>query len=82
MRTKTRRVREFKTHALCLRLTEKQFGILQRYTDVKGFNSEVEALRHIVDGLEAWLARQDVDEPAEERGAPPASAVDQGRTQA
>lgn len=65
----SRRIKESKKRTLCLRLTEKQFAILQLYTDVKGFDTEVEALRHIVDGLEAWLTSQAV---AVQSSAPPA----------
>jgi hypothetical protein len=56
-----RRAKDPKKRALCLRLTEKQFAILQLYAEVKGFSTEVDALRHIVDGLEGWLKQQDAD---------------------
>lgn len=56
-----RRAQDPKKRALCLRLTEKQFAILQLYAEVKGFGTEVDALRHIIDGLESWLKQQDAD---------------------
>lgn len=55
---------------LCLRLTDKQMEMLQLFTDVKGFSSEVESVRHIIDGLEAWMRRQEADMEDEPTAAP------------
>lgn len=62
-----------KRKTICLRLTERQLEVLQLYTDVKGFSTEVDALRHIIDGLEGWLKKQDADmedEPTAPSSAP------------
>lgn len=67
-----RRAKDPKRHTLCLRLTAKQLSVLQLYAGVKGFDTEVDALRHIINGLEAWLEKQDADVddgPEEELGA-------------
>lgn len=56
-----RRSKDPKRNTLCLRLTEKQLGFLQIYAGIKGFETEVEALRHIIDGLGPWLESQSAD---------------------
>ena len=43
---------------LCLRLSNRQILLLERYSAIRHFDSEVEALRFMIDGLEDWLARQ------------------------
>lgn len=71
-----RRKKEPKRNALCLRLTDRQLELLQRYVDFKEFDSEVDALRHMVDGLEPWLARQlSPQSIAGSPGPPPPTSV-------
>ena len=53
-----RRKQEPKRNQYCLRLTDRQAELLRRYADFRDFDSEVDALRKMVDGLEDWLARQ------------------------
>lgn len=53
-----RRKKDPKRIQLCLRLTDKQAELLQRYADIKRFDSSVDAVRHMIDGLEDWLRRQ------------------------
>jgi len=52
-----RRKKEPRRNQLCLRLTDKQLELLQSYQSVRGMDSEVDAMRLMVDGLEAWLDR-------------------------
>lgn len=52
------KIRNRKRRTICLRLTENQYDILQRYMDTKSFNNEVDALRHIIDNMEKWLDKQ------------------------
>jgi hypothetical protein len=52
-----RRKREPKRNVYCLRLTDRQQELLKRYTEVKDLDTEVDALRRIIDGLEDFLAR-------------------------
>ena len=63
-----RRKADPKRNQLCLRLTDRQLELLQRYADFRDFDSEVDALRKMVDGLEDWLARQEAKGIA---GSPP-----------
>jgi hypothetical protein len=53
-----RRKQEPKRNQYCLRLTDRQAELLRRYADFRDFDSEVDALRKMVDGLEDWLNRQ------------------------
>ena len=46
---------------LCLRLTDHQLYLLQRYGKHKDMDSEVDALRSIIDGLAPWLSRRDAE---------------------
>ena len=45
-------------HQLCLRLTDRQAELLGAYADIKDFDSSVDALRNIIDGLDTWLKRE------------------------
>ena len=51
-----------KKNQLCLRLNDAQLLLLQRYAEYKDMDSEVNALRAIIDGLAPWLARRDAEE--------------------
>lgn len=53
-----RRKQDPKRNPIYLRLTDKQLELLQRYVDFKDYDSEQDAIRKMIDGLEAWLARQ------------------------
>lgn len=71
-----RRKKEPKRNTLCLRLTDRQLELLQRYVDFKEYESEVDALRKMVDGLEDWLARQSAKRDiAGSPGRPPDTSV-------
>jgi len=52
-----RRKKEPRRNQLCLRLTDKQLELLQSYQSVRGKDSEVDAVRLMIDGLEDWLDR-------------------------
>jgi len=52
-----RRKKEPRRNQLCLRLTDKQLELLQSYQSVRDMDSEVDAMRLMIDGLEAWLDR-------------------------
>lgn len=52
-----RRKKEPRRNQLCLRLTDKQLDLLQSYQSVRGKDSEVDAVRLMIDGLEDWLER-------------------------
>lgn len=58
-----RRSKNPKSRTLCLRLTDKQLHVLQAYTNAKGLDTEVDALRHIIDGLETWLRNRAQEDP-------------------
>lgn len=47
-----------KAAQLCLRLTDPQFEIIQRYKTRRGFKTEAEALRHVIDDLESWIKQR------------------------
>jgi len=47
-----------KRNTYCLRLTDKQNSLLQRYTEFRDYASEVDAVRGMIDGLEGWFHRQ------------------------
>lgn len=47
-----------KANQLCLRLTDHQIQLLRRYVEIKHYNSEVDAVRGMIDGLDDWLKRQ------------------------
>lgn len=53
-----RRKKNPKKHQLCLRLTERQLDLLRRYSNYRHYDTEVDAIRKMIDGLEDWLARQ------------------------
>ena len=68
-----------KKNQLCLRLNDKQLLLLQRYAEFKDIDSEVNALRSIIDGLAPWLVRREAEEQAGQAhsgvsSAPPGSA--------
>lgn len=46
-------------HQHCLRLNDQQEELLRRYAAFKGFKSEVNAVRAMIDGMEDWFARQE-----------------------
>lgn len=54
-----RRKKNPKKNQMCLRLTDRQLELLGRYAQHRGFNTGVDAVRHMIDGLEDWLARQE-----------------------
>ena len=47
-----------KRNTYCLRLTDSQHLLLQRYAEFRGYESEVDAIRGMIDGLEDWFLRQ------------------------
>lgn len=53
------RSRNPKSYQHCLRLTKKQEELLQRYTDFREFNTDMDAIRAMIDGLEDWFRRQE-----------------------
>lgn len=42
----------------CLRLTDRQNELLAKYASFKGFESDMDAVRAMIDGLEDWFRRQ------------------------
>jgi hypothetical protein len=56
-------------HQYCLRLTDDQAELLRRYVAYRGFKSEVDAVRAMIDGLEDWFQRQEARQEAKERAA-------------
>ncbi|MGE3483526.1 MAG: GIY-YIG nuclease family protein [Nitrospira sp.] len=50
--------KEKRSNQLCLRLSDRQMELLQHYVQIRHFDSEVEALRFMIDGLADWLSRQ------------------------
>lgn len=54
---KRRRGPERYVNQLCVRLSDKQLSLLQVYAEHRGYLSEVDALRFIIDGLEGWFER-------------------------
>lgn len=60
-----RRKKEPRRNQFCLRLTDKQLELLQRYQDVREQDSEVDALRLMIDGLESWLVRRSATQTAD-----------------
>lgn len=51
--------KDVKRHQICLRLTNLQMELLDRYCDQRNFNTEVEALRSMIDGVEDWLKKRE-----------------------
>ncbi len=47
-----------KRNTYCLRLTDSQQLLLQRYAEFRDYESEVDAIRGMIDGLEDWFLRQ------------------------
>lgn len=71
-----RRKKEPKRNALYLRLTDRQLELLRLYVDFKDYDSEVDAIRHMIDGLGPWLERQlSSREIAGSGGEPPPTSV-------
>ncbi len=66
-----RREKNPKRHQLCLRLTDRQLELLKRYKVVRGVETEVDAVRFMIDGLEKWLAKRESPQPGEHQSAPP-----------
>ena len=59
-----RRRKNPKTEKLFLRLTPGQMGLLKRYVDYRGFETEAAGIRAMIDGLEDWFLRQEANERA------------------
>lgn len=53
------RSRNPKRHQHCLRLTDRQEELLQRYADFKEYGTDMDAIRALIDGLEDWFKRQE-----------------------
>lgn len=71
-----RRKQDPKRNPVYLRLTDRQLELLQRYVDFKGYDSEQDAIRNMVDGLESWLTRQLAKRDiAGSAGPPPPTSV-------
>jgi hypothetical protein len=47
-----------KQHQHCLRLTDHQEELLQRYTSFRGYATDMDAIRGLIDGLDDWFRRQ------------------------
>lgn len=58
-----RRKREARKHQFCLRLTDRQLELLKEYTLYRNMETEVDAIRYMIDGLESWLAKRQADPP-------------------
>ncbi len=76
-----------KTHQHNLRLTDHQERLLQRYRYYRGFRTEMDAVRAMIDGLEAWFQRTlgqpefaQHDEVASHQSNPEAGASHQSKT--
>lgn len=54
-----RRSKNPKRNTHCLRLTDRQEDLLVRYTSLKGLESEMDAVRLMIDGLDDWFRRQE-----------------------
>lgn len=52
-----RRKKNPRKHQLCLRLNDREKELLEIYTEVRDHPSEVAAVRHMINGLENWLAK-------------------------
>ena len=46
-------------HQYCLRINDDQAHLLRKYVAFRGFKSEVDAIRVMIDGLEDWFLRQE-----------------------
>ena len=46
-------------HQHCLRLTGRQEELLQKYTDFKDYDTDMDAIRGLLDGLEDFFRRQE-----------------------
>lgn len=55
---KPKRRREKYSHQMCLRLSARQKELLSLYAEFKHFDTDVEAIRFMISGLEAWLRKQ------------------------
>jgi hypothetical protein len=53
-----------KKHQHCLRLTDRQEELLQRYAEFKGYETDMDAVRAMIDGLEDWFRRQEAKRSA------------------
>ena len=67
-----------KRNQLSLRITDKQLSLLTRYIDVRDLDSEADAIRRIIDGLEDWLDRQAVKHQIAGSAPPIARTVNSG----
>jgi hypothetical protein len=47
-----------KRNQLSIRITDKQLSLLTRYIDIRDLDSEADAIRKMINGLEGWLDRQ------------------------
>lgn len=75
-----RRKKNPKRHQLCLRLTDRQHELLEAYSGYKGFDTGVDAIRSIIDGLDGWLRRQEAKNAAS--GQPPVVPAHSGLSSA
>lgn len=86
MTRRRKNTEDVKRHQICLRLTDKQMYLLDQYCARRGFESEVDAVRVMIDGVEEWLTRQpplrsvssdhhsSIEEPAHSGPPPPLPA--------
>ena len=47
-----------RSHKLCVRLNDRQRQLIRDYMEVRGFQTEVDAMRYMVDGLESFLQKR------------------------
>lgn len=67
--------KEKRRNQLCLRLSDRQVELLEHYVTIRHFDSGVEALRFMIDGLEDWLNRQSSKLIAGSGAPPPTTSV-------
>ena len=72
------RSRDPKKHQHCLRLTVGQELLLKRYTSFRDFDSEMDSVRAMIDGLEDWFRRQEAKHTAVTSVALPAARHNSG----
>lgn len=68
-----------KRNQYCLRLTDEQALLLQKYADFREFDSEVDAIRAMIDGLDDWFVRQQAKRSAGSAGTSDREQADSGR---
>jgi len=57
-----RRKKDPRRHQFCLRLNDREMELLEAYTRYRDMDTEVDAIRHMISGLESWLARRRAEE--------------------